>query len=192
MHLNLTILSDDGSNASIAQDKLESAATLLADVAPTHARWVARYVQGVSVMDLPSQRFLALKRGCAIDAAMAAKAAAPAIALLLLSAALRVRLAPFLPRRRSGDRHAQYWWRLRTELQSVARAFDQAEDPTGYIMGVSHGRFEEWIGTWLAGVATRRDVPSQSTRRLARDLRRMELPWWLIRPILAAIRWRSA
>src|SRR5262245_58732341 len=190
MPLDVEILGEEVDAALAARENVGAATRLLDDVAPIHARWVLRYLRVVVIANLRAQRFVATSHGLILGAEFTASAAAPAIALRLVLTALRVRLAPFLRRQKSGDRRAQHWWRVRAELRLVARRLDHAEDPSGYIPGVSTGRWETWIEAWLSGAGLARVNSRRIVRRLARDLRRTGVPRFLLRILLAFLKWR--
>jgi hypothetical protein len=115
-----------------------------------------------------------------------------AIALVLVYAATAIRLYPYIRRRASADRLAQYWRRIAREVVDVARVLDHGDDPAGYVMGVSSGHWEEWARSWLDRAVLATPSTKRTIRAAVRDMRRLGVPKWG-RRVLAAVRaWRAA
>src|SRR5689334_7868461 len=116
MPLTVEDVTRDGTSDLDALDKVRRAESLLAEIAPVHARWVERFVRSFTVMDLRSNPFLVRKRGILFGAERLAKSSPSALALTFVNAAVSCRLKRFERRLRSADQRAQYWRRVRKEV----------------------------------------------------------------------------
>jgi hypothetical protein len=146
----------------------------------------------VIIIDVRAQPLVIIRRTVFLGHEYLRRSPPQLIALLLVYAAIAVRLYPYIRRRASADRLAQYWRRIAREVVDVARTLDQGDDPAGYVMGVSSGHWEEWARRWLDGAALVTPSTRRSIRAAVRDLRRLGFPKWA-RRLLAAVRaWRAA
>ena len=176
--------------AELVAQRVREGADLLAHCAPTQARWVRRYVRTVSFLDLRAVSTVMRRDGLVLGEEYVAASSPPGIALTLVYAALLIRLHPIMKRRTGADALAQYWRRVHGELRIVARAFDQSEDATGYIPGISTGQWELWVDGWVGHAALRPRAAERHLRRILRDLRRLGAPKWLRRCVTVWLNWR--
>ena len=172
-----------------ARERVLDAIRLLESACPRVARRFRRQFRRVRIAKVRSQPITIGRRYILFGDRYVLGMPADGLALLLIYATAWRRLAKFVGRRASADRRAQVCRRLYREVANVAAVFDEREDPSGYVPGVSTGRLEEWTNAWLSNAVLRPRPRRGWAFRWARDARRLGIPRWIVRPMTAFKIW---
>lgn len=188
--IRVSVLEDDPKNE--IRDRILSAHRLLNREFSHAGRQAQRMLREIVVADIRAQPIVVRRGRLILGLEYARRSPPELLALIMVYAAVRCRLNPYVRRSTSADRRAHYWQRIAREVLEVAIVLDKAEDRDGYIVGISSGRWEAWAREWLGRRAVGLVEQAKAWRDTIRDMRRLGVPKWLRRTLATLWACRSA
>jgi hypothetical protein len=158
---------------------------------PAAARRGQSTLKPIWLADIQAVPILMMRHRLVLGRDFLSRSSPEMMALVLSYAVARTRLSQFSRRFSSADRRAQYWRRVRREVAYVAVRLDEAEDSTGYVPGVSQGRWQQWTEDWLGARALREYSLLQRISDSLQDSQTLGMPRWLARTLATFMVWRA-